>query len=150
MECGGCTLCCKMINVSWMDSPAGEYCKHCFPDMGCQIFDTVDQRCKEYACAYAQQEKASIKFRPDKCHVIFERVSPDMFTGLVDPDFPIITEDTKAQLMELQHQGFSIALFILGSGSPMIIPKTDKTYTEVLTEVVSLLGKQNECRSLHN
>ena len=75
MECGGCTLCCKLLNIDWMNSPAGEYCKECEKGVGCKIFDHVPKKCLEFKCAYNQMEKVSIDLRPDNCDVIFERIS---------------------------------------------------------------------------
>lgn len=61
MECDGCTLCCELLNIPWMDSPPGELCKHC-NGTGCDIYDTAPKDCLLYECAYVQMDKASIIF----------------------------------------------------------------------------------------
>lgn len=36
MKCGDCTLCCKLLDISWMNSPVNEYCKECDINIGCK------------------------------------------------------------------------------------------------------------------
>jgi len=84
VNCGECTLCCTLLPVDWMDSPAGETCQYC--DNGCTIQDTKDDRCREFQCAYSQMEQVNIALRPDKCGVIFEKLDGDLVFGTVDPD----------------------------------------------------------------
>jgi len=84
MECGECTACCTLLNITWMNSKAGEACKYC--DKGCSIQETKDAKCQEYECAYTQMKVASEKMRPDHCGVIFERVEDDLMFGTVNPN----------------------------------------------------------------
>lgn len=109
MECDGCTLCCKLLDIPWMDSPSGSLCKHCEEGVGCRIFDHVPKKCKEFRCAYNQAEKASIKFRPDKCHIIFEKVSDTIMYGTSDPQY-FLSKDALSQVRSFNNEGYSVII----------------------------------------
>jgi len=61
MECGNCTICCKILDIPWMDSPAGEYCKECNEGIGCKIYNTAPKDCLGFKCAYNQVDNISIE-----------------------------------------------------------------------------------------
>jgi len=107
MECGDCTLCCTLLNVPWMDKPAGITCKFC--DKGCTIYDTKDKRCSEFKCAYNQMKIVSEKMRPDNCGVIFERLEDDLMFGTINPehkDFSFIN----GQIQTFLNEGINVVL----------------------------------------
>jgi len=149
MKCDGCTLCCKLIHIPWMNSPAGEYCKECNPNIGCNIFNTVNKNCLEYNCAYNQMENISVDLRPDKCHLIFEKLSENIFTGLLDIDNEI-NDIVKRQINSLLKQGFSVSLSVFGEKIPMIFPREGKTGAEIFNEVKKILDKRNGSSNIHN
>lgn len=110
MECGECTLCCELLNVPWMNSPAGHICKKCKIGKGCGIYNSsIPKDCLNYKCAYNQMEKVSINLRPDKCGVIFERLSDELFLGTTR-DQLVLTEDLEKQIMIFNHEGFTVIL----------------------------------------
>jgi hypothetical protein len=118
MECGGCTLCCKLIDIPWMNSPAGEYCRECEINKGCKIYNTtLPKDCKDYQCAYAQMDKCSINLRPDKCGMIFERFDDNIFTGLYEIE---ISEEAKNQIQNFVEQGFSVLVNKFGTSDVSI------------------------------
>ena len=114
MECDGCTLCCKLLNIPWMDSPAGEYCRECEPGVGCKIYDNAPKDCLDFYCAYNQVEKVSKNLRPDKCGVIFERFDDIMF-GTIDPEKNQLSKDIVGQIEFFILEGFSIVLVMKGN-----------------------------------
>jgi hypothetical protein len=70
-ECGGCTLCCKMVRVEEIEKPAGEWCSHCSLGKGCQIYDTRPTECKTWDCLWLQGAFGNHPdLRPDKCKVV--------------------------------------------------------------------------------
>jgi len=109
MECDGCTLCCKLLDIPWMDSPSGHVCKFCEIGVGCRIYDKAPKDCLEFKCAYAQMEKANIKMRPDHCHVIFEKMADDMIYGTLDPYFEI-NEHVKIQIGLFHKEGMTVII----------------------------------------
>ena len=142
MECEGCTLCCKLLNVDWMDSPAGELCRECDEGKGCKIYDKAPKDCLEFKCAYNQMEKASINLRPDKCNVIFERIN-DVFIGTVDPDKNYFQDVVEGQINSFLNEGFSIIMFNIKESKPIIIPSDKHTKEEVWNMVQMEVSKFN-------
>lgn len=110
MKCDGCTLCCELLNVPWMNSPAGHVCKHC-KNNGCEIYNKAPKDCLDFACAYSQMEKASINLRPDKCGVIFERISNKLFIGTINPKMKQLSTVLMKQISLFMKDGFSVILF---------------------------------------
>ena len=131
MKCDGCTMCCKLLNIEWMDSPAGEYCKECEPGKGCRIYDNAPKKCLEFRCAYNQVEKSSINMRPDKCGVIFERIPENIFIGTVDPDIKNLNDDVRGQIQAFLNEGFSVVLFNQKIPEPFIQVANGRTISEV-------------------
>lgn len=142
MECGECTLCCKLLNIPWMDSQAGELCRECDENKGCKIYDKAPKKCLEFHCAYNQMEKASIDLRPDKCNVIFERIN-DVFVGTVDPDKNYFQDIVEGQINSLLNEGFSIILFNRKEPKPIIIPSDKHTKEEAWNIVQMEVSKLN-------
>lgn len=134
MDCDGCTLCCKLLNIEWMDSPAGEYCKECEPGKGCGIYHSRPEKCKEYHCAYSQMNKVSSDLRPDKCAIIFERLNDDIFIGTVEPG-KRISLAAKGQLDSFFNQGFSIVLFNQRMKKPFILPVPGRSKKDIWNTV---------------
>ena len=142
MECGECTLCCKLVDIPWMNSPPMEYCDKCIPGEGCSIWDNVPNDCKEYECAYRQMENISINLRPDKCHVIFEKLSGlNTFLGLLDHGY-ILNEDVKGQISAFNKDGFSVFISSFDNNTPLIVSGNGKASNEVYKEVQELLAKR--------
>lgn len=86
-ECGGCTLCCKLIDVPGL-AGAGKWCPNCKPGDGCQIYDDRPNVCLGFDCFW-RAENWPDSLRPDRCKVLFEAL-PGVRTILVsiDPDRP--------------------------------------------------------------
>ena len=142
MKCGDCTLCCKLIDIPWMKSPPLEYCSKCVPERGCGIWDNVPKDCLEYECAYREMDKASVNLRPDKCHVIFEKLSGlDTFLGLLDPGYSM-GEDVHGQINAFVNDGFSVFVSAFGRSTPLIISGNGKASKDIYNEVKNLLDKR--------
>ncbi len=131
MNCDGCTLCCKLLKISWMDSPAGEYCKECHPNVKCKIYNKAPKKCLEFDCAYNQMKQVDISLRPDKCGVIFERISENIFIGTMNPDEKELKEDIMGQIDSFVQTGFSVVLFHHKTKGPLIHPTKGTTSQEV-------------------
>jgi len=147
MECDGCTLCCKIINVPWMDSPAGEYCKKCNEGWGCKIFHTVDDRCKQFSCMYNQMERATINLRPDKCKVMFEKITDDIIHGSLHPDYSL-NYFVKQQINMFLQEGFSIIMESLQFKNPHIYPTKNVQSKDVYKKFMDKVKENNGNRNL--
>ena len=122
MKCDGCTLCCKLLPVPWMDSAAGEWCEYCDPDTGCKIYHVLDARCRDFECAYSQMERVSPHLRPDRCNVVFEKVADDVFLGNQHPDREP-TPPAKNQIKHFVLDGFSVILKPVGKKATVYLAK---------------------------
>lgn len=122
MECGGCTECCESfyidskkalveneIELITIDSPAGELCQHCDKNVGCTIHEDRPKICRDFMCAYAQQENAPIELRPDKCGIIFEKMDDTLFIGTIKPNNPV-SEYAFGQITAFNDQGYDVVL----------------------------------------
>ena len=125
MDCGECTLCCELFPVKWLSKPANEPCIHC--DNGCAIHETKPKECSGFDCAFVQGVDVAVKFRPDNCGVIFERLTDKIFYGTVNHNKEI-SEDGKTQARGFVRQGFSVVLGSLRKKKPffMINEKHDE------------------------
>lgn len=143
MDCSGCTLCCKLIKIDWMNSPAGEYCKECDQGVGCKIYDHIPKKCLKFRCAYNQMEKVSIDLRPDNCDIIFERLSEDIFIGTVDPDIRKLKDIVKGQINAFNLQGFSVILLNQKIKNPHIYPASNKNIQSIWNRYIQEIEKIN-------
>lgn len=84
MECGSCTLCCRLLNIKDVNSPAGSSCKHCKEGVGCGIYNIRPEPCREFKCAWLQMKTATPELRPDKCYVVFEKWSDSVIVGATE------------------------------------------------------------------
>ena len=105
--CGECTLCCTLFPVRWLEKPINTPCVHC--DAGCMIHETKPAECSDFNCAYTQMAKENINLRPDKCGIIFEKLSSELRYGTVVPGMEI-SESAHRQIANFLAQGFSVVL----------------------------------------
>ena len=139
MKCGECTVCCKSLPIGWMDSPAGEYCKECEESRGCKIYDKASKGCLEYYCVYLSEE-LDLSLRPDKCHVIFEKLPGcKVYSGIVSSGYgkkwlsPAIEEFTTSAL----NKGFSVFIGEIGTSRRFIRTPEGVKNEEAMAELES-------------
>ena len=72
-DCGSCTLCCKVLEATALQKPAGIWCKHCLPGKGCGIYETRFPICRTYFCGWHTLAMLGEDWRPDRSGII---VSP--------------------------------------------------------------------------
>lgn len=107
MECGDCTLCCLLLPVPEIKKPANILCKYC--DGQCSIYDRRPEECKLFNCVYKQMDKAFINLRPDKCKVIFEKMTGNIIHGTLHPDYDI-KDIVKKQINMFLEEGYSVII----------------------------------------
>ena len=106
-KCGECTLCCFMFPVDWLNKPINTDCIHC--NKGCTIQSTKPSECSDYNCMYAQVEGVSINLRPDKCGVIFDKITTRIIYGVLSPNNEV-SDLLKKQIADFNVQGFSVIM----------------------------------------
>lgn len=71
MSCGECTLCCTLLNIPTMKSPAGLTCPAC-KNSQCSIYKNRPRECRDFSCLWLNNPVLGEELRPDKCGVLFE------------------------------------------------------------------------------
>ena len=51
-ECGGCTLCCKLMVIPELAKPKDVWCQQCAIGEGCKIYDQRPGSCRDFNCAW--------------------------------------------------------------------------------------------------
>lgn len=148
MDCDGCTLCCKLLPVPWMDSLAGKYCRECDVDKGCKIYNTISKKCLQFNCAYSQAENAPINLRPDKCEVVFEKILDKVFIGTIDKNLKQLNKDANGQIASFLNQGFSVVLFHQNIKKPFIYPCKGESEDQVWDIIIKKREKINGSSNL--
>lgn len=85
--CGGCTLCCDLIEVRALNKPANTKCSQCVEGIGCTVWQERSLACKRFVCLWYANPKFPEALRPDKCGVVFEPLrGRPVLLALTSPD----------------------------------------------------------------
>ena len=135
MKCNGCTACCKAFLIKELNKQPGETCKYVIEGKGCSVHgtDKMPKECSLFECAYYQVDKVNENLRPDKCGIVFEKATDDIFFGTIS-DVLVLNKYANAQINEFINQGYSLILKHLYLKDPLIIPNNGKTKTQVFEE----------------
>jgi hypothetical protein len=63
-ECGTCSLCCKVLSVPEVFSPAGKWCKHFSAGAGCDIHQLRPRSCREFSCVWLAEDWLDDSWKP--------------------------------------------------------------------------------------
>ena len=69
-DCGTCTLCCKVYDGPAVDSPAGQWCRHCLPGRGCGIHETRPQHCRSFYCMWMTEAWLGPEWKPERSKLV--------------------------------------------------------------------------------
>lgn len=134
MDCGSCTLCCKLLHIKSADSPIGEWCKHCDPKYGCKVQEVKPEECRDFKCAWLLMDKVNPELRPDRSKVVWDAVNDHIMFGVHDPQSKM-KRIVVNQVKEFVRNGSSVVLHILGS-KPQIAVAKGHTHEEVWKETL--------------
>ena len=85
-QCGSCSACCTLLEVTDVGKSMNEWCKHCDAGKGCTIYDSRPQMCRSFNCAWLQGYLDDDWF-PEKAGMVVH-FSQDAVNVQVDPGFP--------------------------------------------------------------
>jgi hypothetical protein len=148
MECNGCTICCKVLDVPWMNSPKGFYCKECDPGIGCKIWENVPEDCKSFACAYQQIDNINIEYRPDKCGIVFEKATDTIFLGTIDQVLNEFNDTVHKMIQIFLDKGFSVILKHTFLRHPILFNTEDRTPDSVWDEYKGAVKERHDSTSI--
>ena len=97
-------------------------CKHC--DKGCMIHDSKPKECSLFDCMYLQVD-VSEELRPDKCKVIFEKLSDHVIHATLDSRFEL-KDIVKKQMDAFVKQGFTVILGASDFRKPIVWRLTEQ------------------------
>ncbi len=88
-QCGNCTLCCKVLEITELDKPRGEWCPRCSAGRGCLAYDARPDECRGFYCGFLKIPSLNELWRPSiaKLIVCVEPGNKAVFVQ-VDPDRP--------------------------------------------------------------
>lgn len=87
--CGTCTLCCKVMRIDELESPAGQWCQHCDPGKGCRIHETRPPVCREFFCMWTYRKDIGPHWKPEKSKMVLALEGDGQrIAAHVDPSFP--------------------------------------------------------------
>lgn len=87
-QCGSCSLCCKLMEVPWLEKRAGNWCQHVQKGQGCSIYETRPDRCRGFQCGYLYWPQAGEHWFPARCKMAIYALDRTRMVILVDSDTP--------------------------------------------------------------
>jgi hypothetical protein len=72
------------------------------------MYEDRPDGCREFECAWLQMERAGIEMRPDRCGVVFEKLSDDVMGGVTDG---YMTYLVRGQVDAFNREGLSVVIF---------------------------------------
>jgi hypothetical protein len=82
-NCGGCTLCCRLVPVAEIGKLAGQRCAHQRHGKGCAVYQTRPLSCSGWSCGWLKDEDdAGELSRPDRAHYVIDQ-RPDFVTMVI-------------------------------------------------------------------
>lgn len=149
-ECNGCTLCCKLLDVHWMDSPSNVWCKHCDIGSGCKIFADAPDDCLNYQCVYNELDGLTIELRPDRCKIIFEKVDDSIFFGTMQYNEAYKKKVIKKEVVKLLKKGISVVFTSSTIKKSIIFPAKGRKMSEVWSTLQKRWREKNDNSLIHN
>jgi Fe-S-cluster containining protein len=89
-SCGTCSLCCKVLPVQALNKPAGKWCIHSAPGLGCAAHADRPHACRQFFCAWRLDSNLGAEWKPEVSRFV---MSADpayrALTLMVDPGMPL-------------------------------------------------------------
>jgi hypothetical protein len=88
-ECGTCTLCCKLMYIPEYNSPGGSWCSQCAQGVGCRVYATRPEPCRQFACGWLSDPTTPIEWKPIHSKLVLYMGGPNNTLYVnVDPGSP--------------------------------------------------------------
>ena len=129
-ECGGCSMCCKVLEIEELAKPPGVWCKHMAQGKGCTVYDERPGVCRSFHCYWRYDANLGPEWKPDKSKFIIWQSPVGAWLLSVDPGNPNTWRQPQylRQLRlvsaQLAEQGQALILF-KGTRMTCILPDRD-------------------------
>jgi hypothetical protein len=87
-SCQGCTLCCKLLGIVALDKRRLEWCRHCAPGTGCEIYPSRPDECRVFHCGYLRDAQIAEHWNPRHSKMVVAYESASRLAIHVDPGRP--------------------------------------------------------------
>lgn len=88
-ECGGCTLCCRVMGIAELNKPAGAPCPNCHPGRACRIYESRPGECRTFHCAWLLDDSLDERWKPSEARFVLVRdAERKKLIAHVDPHRP--------------------------------------------------------------
>jgi Fe-S-cluster containining protein len=112
-------LCCNVTMVPELRKPERTWCTNC-NESGCGIYETRPKSCRTFECAWLLGELPD-EMRPDKVHVMIEKVTDSIRLVLEEPGFIGSWQKIEDELNKYAKLGITL-LVNSDSGKHMLLP----------------------------
>lgn len=137
-QCGGCTLCCRLVPVETLNKGAGERCRHQRFRTGCAVWhkEGFPAECALWNCRWLINDDMDGMKRPDRAHYVVDLV-PDFITAeapgrgdvhvpvvqiWVDPHYPDAHRDPELRAWIARQKGYCALVRFDASHAIVLIP----------------------------
>ena len=106
-ECGGCTVCCVLLEIQEpsIAKPAGVACRHLMEGTGCAIHATRPDVCRTWMCGWRLIPGLSDEWRPDRSGILIYQI-PCHEPGFVTTAFILCLMRGTEHLKDMGLLGF--------------------------------------------
>ena len=89
-SCGTCSLCCKVYSVQELNKPAGRWCIHSVPGLGCGNHADRPPVCSQFFCSWLVDPNLGPEWKPEVCRFVLSAdPAYQALTLMVDPGMPL-------------------------------------------------------------
>ena len=71
-SCGGCTMCCKLYEITELNKPVDKWCHLVQIGVGCGDYEHRPQSCRDFKCLWLQSKEMEDDLRPDKIKAVLD------------------------------------------------------------------------------
>jgi hypothetical protein len=63
-------MCCKLPRIPELDKPAGAWCQHCSPGVGCNAYESRPRTCRDFFCQWIDNSTIPDYWKPEQSKII--------------------------------------------------------------------------------
>jgi hypothetical protein len=87
-RCGECTMCCKVFPIPETGKADYENCPHLVPGVGCGIYETRPQTCRDFFCMWRFDASLDEAWKPSNAGFVLHDPPPWALIASHDVDAP--------------------------------------------------------------
>lgn len=146
-QCGECSMCCKLMEITELGKPAGAWCAHVRKGNGCAIYGKHPPSCVAFGCGYLHWPMAGDHWRPSRCKMVIVAEDAARMAIHVDPATPNVWKaephysDLKRWARSAAENQFQQLVVVIGRRMIAILPDRDLDLGIVAEDEVVLTGQ---------